>query len=990
MSETQTRDVSASLIGQALERFEDAALLTGTGRYADDLPISVGTLHAAILRSPHAHAELLSIDPSGAFAIPGVVAVITRDQVTRWTRPFTVGVKQPMQHWCLAVDRVRYVGEPVAMVLARDRYCAEDALEFIKVEYKPLPVVVDTRKAAGADAPLLHPTVGNNVVSDRAFRYGDPERAFAEAEHRVALSVEYPRNSCTPIECFVVLAEWDPAEGGCEVMANFQGPMTMHPVMALALKLPPNRLRLKTPPDSGGSFGVKQALFPYVVLMAVGARLSGRPVKWVEDRLEHLVAANSATSRVTRIQAAVRHDGTVTALDWDQLEDCGAYLRAPEPATLYRMHGNMTGAYAVRHVAIRNRVVLTNRTPTGLNRGFGGPQTYFALERLMQRIAVELGLDPLDVIRRNLVPAGSFPYRCPAGALLDSGDFERALDVAIDAGGLAALKQRRDVMRAEGRFYGIGYAAAIEPSISNMGYISTVLSPEERRKAGPKNGAQATATIAIDPLGSVSVIVASLPQGQGHRTVLAQVVGDALGLDPRGIRVAVDLDTVKDAWSIASGNYSSRFAAAVAGAAHLAAIQIQTKLARIAAPLLNVPPTEVRFAGGKIFAAGNPDNALSFGRVAGTSHWSPGSLGEAAPALRETVFWSPPQLAAPNEADEINSSAAYGFIFDFCGVEIDRETGRVRIDKYVTTHDAGRLLNPALVEGQVRGGFANAVGAALTEQFAYGEDGSFLSGTFADYLVPTACEVPDAMILHLETPSPVTPLGAKGVGEGNCMSTPVCLANAVADALNVADVTLPLTPAKLMALIAPDERPPPAKHERPVVPTQQRGRGLSGEGTITVPAPPDRVWQTLLDPRELAVVIPGCHALEAVGQNAYRAEVNIGVGPVRGRYDARIRLEDLVEPRSFKLVGEGIGALGQARGEGVVVLSPNAAGTSVSYRYSVEVGGKVAAVGGRMLEGAAKVLVAQFFQRLISRSLGEHALKLSLWQRLLRALGFGR
>jgi 2-furoyl-CoA dehydrogenase large subunit len=773
-------------------------------------------------------------------------------------------------------------------------------------------------------------------------------------------------------------------------MANFQGPMSMHPVMALALKLPPNRLRLKTPPDSGGSFGVKQALFPYVVLMAVGARLSGRPVKWVEDRLEHLVAANSATSRVTKIEAAVRRDGTVAALDWDQLEDCGAYLRAPEPATLYRMHGNMTGAYAVRHVAIRNRVVLTNKTPTGLNRGFGGPQTYFALERLMQRIAVELGLDPLDVIRRNLVPAGSFPYRCPAGALLDSGDFERALDVAVANGGLAALKQRRDVMRAEGRFYGIGYAAVIEPSISNMGYVSTVLTPEERRKAGPKNGAQATATIAIDPLGSVSVIVASLPQGQGHRTVLAQVVGDALGLDPRGIRVAVDLDTVKDAWSIASGNYSSRFAAAVAGAAHLAAIQIQTKLARIAAPLLNVPPTEVRFAGGKIFAAGNPDNALSFGRVAGTSHWSPGSLGEAAPALRETVFWSPPQLAAPNEADEINSSAAYGFIFDFCGVEIDRETGRVRIDKYVTMHDAGRLLNPALVEGQVRGGFANAVGAALTEQFAYGEDGSFLSGTFADYLVPTACEVPDAMILHLETPSPVTPLGAKGVGEGNCMSTPVCLANAVADALNVADVTLPLTPAKLMALIAPDERPPPAKDERRVVPTQQRGRGLSGEGTITVPASPDQVWRTLLDPRELAAVIPGCHALAAVGQNAYRAEVNIGVGPVRGRYDARLRLEDLVEPRSFRLMGEGVGALGQARGEGVVALSPIAGGTSVSYRYSVEVGGKVAAVGGRMLEGAAKVLVAQFFQRLISRSLGEHALKLPLWQRLLRALGFGR
>jgi 2-furoyl-CoA dehydrogenase large subunit len=990
MSEAKARAASTGLIGQAMERLEDAALLMGAGRYADDLPVSADTLHAAILRSPHAHAELVAIDASAALSLPGVVAVVTRDHVTRWTRPFVAGVKQQMEHWCLAVDRARYVGEPVAMVVAQDRYRAEDALELIRAEYRPLAAVVDTRRAAGADAPLLHAAVGSNVISDRTFRYGDPERGFAEAEHCIALDIEYPRNSCTPIECFVVLAEWDSAEGGYDVMANFQGPMTMHPVMALALKLPPNRLRLRTPPDSGGSFGVKQALFPYVVLMAVGARLTGRPVKWVEDRLEHLVAANSATNRVTKIKAAVRRDGTVTALDWDQLEDCGAYLRAPEPATLYRMHGNMTGAYAIRHIAIRNRVVLTNKTPTGLNRGFGGPQTYFALERLMQRIAVELGLDPLDVIRRNLVPSGSFPYRCPVGALLDSGDFARALDTAVKEGDLAELKRRRDEMRGEGRLYGIGYAAVIEPSISNMGYVTTVLTPEERRKAGPKNGAQATATVAIDPLGSVSVVTASLPQGQGHRTVLAQVVGEALGLDPRDVRVVVDLDTLKDAWSIAAGNYSSRFAGAVAGAAHLAAMQMQKKLARIAAPLLNVPPTEVRFASGKIFAAGNLDNALSFGRVAGISHWSPGTLGEADPALRETVFWTPSQLAAPNEADEINSSAAYGFIFDFCGVEIDRDTGRVRIDKYVTMHDAGRLLNPALVDGQVRGGFANAVGAALTEQFSYGEDGSFLSGTFADYLVPTACEIPDPVILHMETPSPVTPLGAKGVGEGNCMSTPVCLANAVADALGIADVRLPLTPGKLMALIAPEEKPPAAARTRPIPVSGKRERGLSGEGRVTVPVPPEQVWRTLLDPRELAAVIPGCHALETTGHNVYRAELSIGVGPVRGRYDAHIRLEDIVEPRSFRLVGEGIGALGQARGEGLVELSPTAGGTSVSYRYSVEVGGKIAAVGGRMLEGAAKVLVGQFFRRLIALSVGEAAPKPSLWRRLLRALGLER
>ena len=336
-----------------------------------------------------------------------------------------------------------------------------------------------------------------------------------------------------------------------------------------------------------------------------------------------------------------------------------------------------------------------------------------------------------------------------------------------------------------------------------MGYITTVLSPAERRAAGPKDGAQAAATVAFDPLGGVSVIIDSLPQGQGHRTVTAQIVADVFGLDPAAIRVETTLDTAKDAWSIAAGNYSSRFAGAVAGAAHLAASRLRDKLARIAAAQLNLRPEEVRFADGRIFAAANPENGISFARAAAASHWSPGMLpDESAAALRETVFWTPPSLAAPNEADEINSSAAYGFVFDFCGIEIDRDTGEVRIDKYVTFHDAGCILNPLLFDGQIYGGFAMAVGAALFERFVYGDDGDFLTGSFADYAVPKASDIPTPVILHRETPSPVTPLGAKGVAEGNSMSTPVCIANAVADALGVADLTLPLTPARVAELIA--------------------------------------------------------------------------------------------------------------------------------------------------------------------------------------------
>jgi len=335
-----------------------------------------------------------------------------------------------------------------------------------------------------------------------------------------------------------------------------------------------------------------------------------------------------------------------------------------------------------------------------------------------------------------------------------------------------------------------------------MGYITTVLTPEERQRAGPKNGALAAATVALDPLGGVTATIDSAPQGQGHRTVIAQVVGEVFGLAPASIRVETALDTARDAWSIAAGNYSSRFAGAVAGAAHLAATRLRDKLAHIAAPQLNLRPDEICFRDGRIGAVGNRENSLSFSRVAATSHWAPGTLPDpAGAALRETVFWTPPELAAPNDADEINSSAVHGFVFDFCGVEIDRDTGAVRIDKYVTMHDAGRILNRALYEGQVRGGFAHGLGAALYEEFVYGEDGDFLTGTFLDYAVPRAGDIPELTILHRETPSPVTPLGAKGVAEGNAMSTPVCIANAVADALGVADVTLPLTPPRVLALL---------------------------------------------------------------------------------------------------------------------------------------------------------------------------------------------
>jgi 2-furoyl-CoA dehydrogenase large subunit len=783
-------------------RKEDASLLSGRGRYADDLPVPVGTLYAHVIRSPHAHADIARIDAGRALAHDGVWGVLTGEDVRKLSDPFLAPVKTPVQQWSLAVERVRYVGEPVALVVAESRYIAEDAAELVEVAYAPLPAVIDPVAACEKSAPLLHPQAGTNEVSVREFRYGDTAAAFARADRRFAMTTVFPRQSFTPIECYVVVAQHNAAEDSYDVTANFQGPFSMHPVMARALRVRGPKLRLRIPPDSGGSFGIKLSVFPYIVLMALAARVTGRPVKWVEDRIEHLVAASSGPNRVTQIEAAVANDGRVLALRLDQLEDYGAFLRAPMPGPLYRMQGAVTGAYDIADVDVTNRVVLTNKMPASLIRGFGGPQLYLALERLMQRIAVELKLDPLEVIRRNLIPTQKFPYRTAAGALYDSGDYVRAVEIAAGQGRLAELQRRRDAARSQGRLYGIGLAAIVEPAMSNMGYLSTLMSKEAREKAGPKSGAVSMATVNIDPLGAVTVTADVTVQGQSHETVLAQIVAKELGLRPDDVEVILELDTAKDQWSIAAGTYSSRFASGTAVAAHMAAVQMREKLKAIAAKQLNILPDDVELAGGKIRSRSNPDNALPFGRAAATSHWSPVLLPESmAPALSETATWTPPELEPPSSDDRINTSLTYGFVFDMCGVEIDPVSYQVRVDRYVSMHDAGRILNPTIADGQIRGSFAQGIAAALYEEFSYNEEGAFLTGTFADYLVPTVSEIPELEILHYESPSPLTPLGAKGLAEGNCMSTPACIANAIADALGVADVALPATPRRIHALL---------------------------------------------------------------------------------------------------------------------------------------------------------------------------------------------
>jgi len=963
-----------------LLRIEDGYLLRGQGNFLDDLPTPSGTLFAAIVRSSIAHGKILAVREQAALEIPGVRAVLLPSEVQAWSDPFVVSIKSPVKQWSLAVDVVRYVGEPIAVVIAESRAAAEDGVDAVEVDYEPFDVLIDPREALSDAAIKLHPELGSNCIVDRRHEYGEVDKAFGAAAFTIVQESLYPRNSCTPMECGGVIAQYHEHNGAYSVTSNFMGPFSLHVVMAAALRVPGNKLRHRYPQDSGGSFGVKQAMLPYVVLIALASRKVRLPVKFIEDRLEHLVAATSATSRITTLKAAVDSAGKILALDYDQIEDCGAYLRAPEPATLYRMHGCLTGAYDIPNLRVRNRVVLINKTPTGLVRGFGGPQVYFSLERLIQKIANKLNKSVPEIYRKNYIEREQFPYAAAAGGLYDSGDYRSALSTLESAADYEELIKRQSERRAQGKLYGIGYASIVEPSISNMGYITTVLTPEQRAKAGPKNGAIATATVAVDASGSVNVVVASTPAGQGHQTVIANVIGDLFGLPANQIIVNTELDTAKDAWSAGSGNYSSRFAGAVVGAVFLAAEKIKNKIATYAAAVYGCSTDEIAFRDGKILNTANPGQTSSFSRMAGAFHWSPAlvskNLGSALePGLRETAHYSPEVLTPPDEHDRINTSAAYGFVLDVCGIEIDIETCQARIDRYITLHDAGRILERKLVDGQILGAFAQGVGAALYEEFSYDQSGNFLSGTFADYRVPTAQEIPEPRIIHQETLSPFTPLGAKGVGEGNNMSTPVCIANAIADALDYSDIQLPATPPKIYQWLTARghlEKISPAPKSLTTIPDASRNL-IRASGEILFDALPDSIFDILLDTRRLMSVIPGCEKLsrnDLDGVIQYECEVILRIGVIKARFDASIELSEIDKPSGLRLSGKGRSSLGLAQGSGLVTLSRQQSQTILAYNYEANVTGKLAAIGSRLLEASARVVLNQLFRALAREAEG--------------------
>ena len=794
-------------IGKSVPRVEDGRLLTGRGTFIDDHPPVANACLAAIVRSPHPHARILGYDLQAALAMEGVVGVITGADVAQACKPFGVGVTTPVHYYPAAIDKVRFVGEPVAVVVARDRYLAEDAAEVVGVDYEPLPAVVDPEKALEPDAPILHDRVGSNLAGHRRLVYGDPDQAFADADVVVRERFKFPKYGSTPIETYGVIARWEPIDGVLTIWSNFMGPFIMHPLVARVLQLPENRLRFIVPPDIGGSFGIKSSIYPYLALMGLAAMKLGVPVKWIEDRREHLLASSSGTDRVAWREVAARKDGTILGMRFKWYDNVGGYIRSPEPGCSFRPTGNFVGPYRFQNLEVDASVVMTNKSLTGPNRGYACGHLYFETERMMDLLAARLGIDPVEIRRRNLIGADSFPYRTPTGGLYDSGDYQATFDKALTVAKYDELKREQAQARAAGRYFGIGLALAVDPSVSNMGYVATALDPQFRAKPEylAKSGAVDAATIKIDPLGRVIAILGTTPQGQGHQTIVSQIVADELGLAPRDVTVVDEMDTFTRVWSISSGTYSSRFGSVGTSAVALAARKLKTKLVAYAAHLMDLPADAVEFRDGGVHRKLGSGAAYSIKDLARRAHWNTESLPEdMEPGLQATAVFGFTVAKAVDADDRVNSSNTYGFIAEVMAVEVDPDTAAITIVKYVTVHDAGTIINPMIVEGQIYGGAVHGLGGALYEELAYDDDGQLLTGTFMDYLVPTATEAPEIEIAHVVSPSPLTTLGSKGLGESSSMTVPAVIANAVSDALaplGISITELPMTPTRLHALI---------------------------------------------------------------------------------------------------------------------------------------------------------------------------------------------
>src|SRR5499427_2152271 len=772
-------DRGTSYVGRSLLRREDRRLLTGRGQFIADLELP-RMLHAAFVRSPVAHAHIRSVDLSAAAAAPGVALALSGPELVKflpplpdtqlslpnkWTSHVEHEFHNPQQPG-LAHDKVRHVGEAVAVIVAESRYAAEDAAALVSLDLDALPAVVSGEAALAPDAPLIHEHLQTNMFGAFSIAKGNVDAAMARAPHRLQRRFYHHRYAAMPIECRGVAALYEPRTDAITIWSATQVVHWVRREVAAILGMPEARVRCVAL-DVGGGFGVKGHVYPEDLVIPFLARRLGRPVRWIEDRHEHLLSAAHSRDQLHEVEAGFDDAGRILALRDNFVLDCGAWnpIGGGVP---YNTAAHLAGPYRIDNLAVSARTAATNKVPNTAYRGAGRPEAVFAMERIIDLVAGELGLEPAEVRRRNMINPDEMPYR--AGILYrdgepivyDSGDYPAGLQQALEAvGGIAGFRRRQREARRQSHYLGLGIGCYVEGT-----------------GVGPFEGA----TVRIDPSGKVYVSSGASSQGQGMETIFAQIVADAWRVAPDDVVIAL-ADTA--AIPAGSGTFASRSTVTLSAAIHHASERVREKAFAIAGNLLECAPADLELRDGGVGVVGVPGATVGLGKLAHAARpgWDHGRPQGIDAGLEETHYWEPPTVTW--------SYAAHVAI-----VEVDRDVGRITIDKYAIAHDCGVVVNPLLVEGQIAGGTAQGLGGILLEDIAYDPQGQLLVGSLADYMVPTACDVPDMALIHQHSPSPLSPLGVKGVGEGGAVAPPAAIANAIADALAPFGAEFNATPIK--------------------------------------------------------------------------------------------------------------------------------------------------------------------------------------------------
>jgi len=771
---TETR-----FVGKPLRRLEDGPLLRGRGRFVDDLAFP-GALEAAFVRSPHAHALIATIDTSAARMLPGVHAVFTLGDLApplaqeRLPLQFrTTELPDGITPFVLATDEVAFVGEAVAIVIAESRYLAEDAAAQVAVDYRPLPAVADCRAALAPEAPRVHRGRPGNLLVEFRQAYGDIADAFARAPRTLSLSLKQHRGGAHSIEGRGALAAFDANEDRLTLWTSTQLAHEARAFLMTMLRLDENRLRVVAP-DVGGGFGAKFALYPEEAALAAACLKLERPIKWIEDRREHFLAAIQERDQYWDLDVAFNDDGTLRGIRGRMIHDQGAYT--PQGINLpYNASTALPGPYRLPAYELSVQVVETNKVATMPVRGAGYPEGAFAMERALDRVAAALGLDRAEVRRRNLILPEQMPHASPlkarsgAAVVLDSGDFPAIQQAALDAIDQASFPARQAAARAQGRYLGLGLGNGVK---------------------GTGRGPFESGIVRVGRSGQVSVYTGAMPMGQGIKTALAQICAEQLAVAPDAVTV-VAADTAVIPYG--QGGFASRQTVTAGSAVHLAAVAVRDKALKVAAHLMEASPQDLELRDGRVEIAGVPGSGLSLREVAEAVSGVPGYAmpGKFDPGLDAMHSFQPGALT-------------YGMSSHAVELEVDVETGGVRILRYVVVNDSGRIINPMIVEGQVTGGAAHGIGNALFELMAYDAAAQPLTTTFADYPLPGATDVPPIEVRLVEFPSPLNPLGVKGVGEAGCVPAAAAIVSAIEDALAPFGCRIdqyPVTPARLLAMV---------------------------------------------------------------------------------------------------------------------------------------------------------------------------------------------